>query len=112
MKNEVHNSLKVIFEKKRNNTMIIKAEKLHKIKTSPLYSYENSKENSETVLSVKHGVRKNSIELNKLINEGDMPIFGYPVLCYSPINEDQKTKQDNFWQKIFKDTLTYKKNGR
>lgn len=31
---------------------------------------------------------KNSDEMDKYIECGHMPVFGYPLVCYSPTNKD------------------------
>ena len=38
---------------------------------------------------LKNCISKSSLELDNCIATGDMPIFGYPAMCYSPIYENQ-----------------------
>ena len=58
---------------------------------------------------LKNMLARGSLEMEKCINKGENPVFGYPMVCFSP-NNNEKTN-DNFWQKLYTNTLRAKKVG-
>jgi len=55
-------------------------------------------------------IAKGGIELENHITEGHMPIFGYPMVCYSPIGDDAEQK-DQFKQAIFNSVMKNRGDG-
>lgn len=38
------------------------------------------------------------------IDEGKMPVFGYPLVCYSPVGQPARAKGE-FWQIMYATTM-------
>ena len=38
---------------------------------------------------------KSSLEMERYILNGEMPVFGYPLICYSPNNSTLENEQQN-----------------
>lgn len=55
--------------------------------------------------------------MEKYIINGEMPVFGYPLVCFSPVaaqeneNRSFQKKKNAFWHKLFKETIRNKKPG-
>ena len=47
--------------------------------------------------------------MEKCVDSGESPIFGYPLVCFSPNNNDNS--RENFWKKLFTSTFKSKKVG-
>ena len=56
---------------------------------------------------------KGGMEMDECIDKGTLPVFGYPLVCYSPIEENTKemTQSDRFWQIMFKSTMQTRPEG-
>ena len=61
---------------------------------------------------LKNCISKSSLELDNCIQTGDIPIFGYPAICFSPVYYDKEVQRKQFWQKLFVDTIQNKKLGQ
>ena len=105
-------STKNIFDHKRNKTIVLKNKGKLEAAAHVHEHDEGQHDHRQHATEQKVGKqRRNSLSLGKLIQNGEIPIFGYPVICYSPVDQDPQLQKDNFWQLIFKDTLTYKKQN-
>tara|TARA_B110000285_G_C15067170_1_gene585804 strand:- start:909 stop:1076 length:168 start_codon:yes stop_codon:yes gene_type:complete len=48
--------------------------------------------------------------MEKCVDTGDMPIFGYPPVCFSPIGTKKEIKE-KFWKRLYDDTMKAKTDG-
>lgn len=84
----------------------------------PFEKSRNSLPNTGTAKINRHELRKefsrSSVELDRCIADGGMPIFGYPGICYSPLGalNDRSSKKDKFWHKLFLETVKNPKEGK
>jgi|TARA_B110000285_G_C15050698_1_gene576818 hypothetical protein len=51
---------------------------------------------------------RSKLEMDFNVNEGTFPIFGYPLVCYSPDNKNEKS---DFWTVMFKSAMKKVKKG-
>ena len=50
--------------------------------------------------------------MDKAIERGEVPAFGYPAVCYSPIaDSSQVSAKERFWQKLYQQTVRNKRKG-
>ena len=61
-------------------------------------------------VKLKNLLARSSVEMEKCVDSGEMPIFGYPPVCFSPIGNKKEIK-DKFWRKLYDNTMKAKKEG-
>lgn len=49
-------------------------------------------------------------EMDRCVAQGKFPIFGYPLVCYSPIGRKDH-ERDAFWGQLFRCTMKPRKEG-
>lgn len=49
-------------------------------------------------------------EMDECVQEGKFPIFGYPLVCYSPIGKP-KRERGEFWGHLFRSTMKSNKQA-
>ena len=50
---------------------------------------------------------RGKLEMDYNVNEGTFPIFGYPLVCYSPENN----QKSDFWTVMYKSAMKKVKKG-
>ena len=50
--------------------------------------------------ALKLRLAQGSIEMDECINEGSIPIFGYPLVCYSPMAGQSRSKGE-LWSILY-----------
>lgn len=58
---------------------------------------------------LKQRLVRSKLEMDYNVNEGTFPIFGYPLVCYSPENKNEKS---DFWTVMFKSAMKKVKKGQ
>ena len=49
--------------------------------------------------------------MDECINQGSIPCFGYPLVCYSP-NGDTELNKGDFWGIMYKSTMMKREKGK
>ena len=50
--------------------------------------------------------------MEECINKSTLPIFGYPLVCFSPtINNKNNTNNDKYWEIMYKTTMQSRAPG-
>ena len=50
---------------------------------------------------------RSKLEMSHNVNQGTFPIFGYPLVCYSPENKEKP----DFWQVMFNSAMKKVEEG-
>ena len=75
--------------------------------TKPRNSLPNTGKGKVDKIKLKNLLAKSSVEMEKCVDTGDMPIFGYPPVCFSPIGTKKDIK-DKFWKRLYDNTMKAK----
>jgi hypothetical protein len=43
--------------------------------------------------------------MEECVDKGKIMVFGYPMICYSPIRGNTEKKKDEFWKPLFRETM-------
>lgn len=55
---------------------------------------------------------RSSFEMDKCVERGEVPAFGFPAVCFSPIADNPLvTDKEKFWQKLYLQTIRDKRKG-
>ena len=74
----------------------------------PVFSNRRSGNIDKDTLKVLMG--QGGQEMDECVREGKFPIFGYPLVCYSPIGKP-KRERGEFWGHLFRSTMKSNKQA-
>jgi hypothetical protein len=81
------------------------SERLNVLK--PRNSLPNTGKGKVDKVKLKSLLARSSVEMEKCVDTGYMPVFGYPPLCFSPVGSKKEIK-DKFWKRLYDNTMKAK----
>ena len=54
--------------------------------------------------TLRHFMAQGSDEMDQCVSQGKFPVFGYPLVCYSPIGRPNR-ETGEFWGHLYRQTM-------